>query len=243
MNRLETTDADLVAANYKKVLEDGFVVALMDFRGVDYGKILNFEQIATDGSIYFGIHSSTFKTEILKNHGIRLQEHTFYVDTEYALLPIPFIKTVEFLDACVYLYTVGSAQQSIDIGNFVKRYDDHLRVVNRLVKFAGENAAGNPAKAQTDYIYSVLGKLCFTQYMLAAFYDEDAARGRGRAREFDAWLKADQRLYNALSKSLYIRLIRATGFAFLPRGKRLKKAIRKVFNIVKRLTGKRKLTY
>jgi glycosyltransferase involved in cell wall biosynthesis len=243
VKRLEATDADLVASNYKKVLEDGSDAGIMNFHAVEYGKMYPFEQLPTDGSIYFGIHSSTFKTEILKSHGIRLQEHTFYVDTEYALLPIPYIKTVEFIDSCVYLYTVGSAQQSIDTGNFVKRYDDHLRVVNRLVGFAGNNATGEVPAAQNDYIYSVLAKLCFTQYMLAAFYDEDVARGRQRAREFDRWLKKDAGLYNVLSKSMYIRLMRLTGFTFLPRGKRLKGAVRKVFNLIKRLTGKRKLTY
>lgn len=240
---LEATDADLVASNYKKVLEDGSDAGKMDFHGIEYAKIYPFAKLPTDGSIYFGIHSSTFKTEILKSGGVKLQEHTFYVDTEYALLPIPYVKTVEFLETCVYLYTVGSAQQSIDTGNFVKRYDDHLRVVKRLIGFAGNNGAGNFPAAQTDYIYSVVAKLCFTQYMLAAFYDEDVARGRHRAREFDLWLKEDKRLYTALSKSSYIRFLRITGFAFLPRGKQLKKVVRKVFNFVKRLTGKRKLTY
>ena len=240
VGRIETSDADLVVSNYKKVLPDGADAGDMVFSGVEYNKKYLFEQLPTDGSVYFGIHSSTFKTEILKSNIIRLQEHTFYVDTEYALLPVPFVRTVEFLSDFVYLYTVGSAQQSIDTQNFVRRYDDHLRVVTRLVKFAGQCAADKPQK---DYIYSVLGKLCFTQYMLAAFYDEDLRRGRRRAREFDAWLKADPRIYGALSKSLYIRLMRATHFRVLPRGAKLKKIVRSLFGVAKRLTGKKKLTY
>jgi glycosyltransferase involved in cell wall biosynthesis len=237
---LEICDADLVASNYKKVLPNGTDAGDMVFSGVEYNRKELFEQLPTDGSVYFGIHSSTFKTEILKTNIIRIQEHTFYVDTEYALLPIPFVHTVEFLSDFVYLYTVGSAQQSIDTQNFVKRYDDHLRVVTRLVGFAGSCAADKPQK---DYIYSVLGKLCFTQYMLAAFYDENLRRGRRRAREFDAWLRSDARLYTALSKSMYIRFIRATGFKLLPRGAKLKRFVRSAFGIVKRLTGKKKLTY
>lgn len=243
VNLLEQTNADLVAANYKKVLPDGSDAGNMDFQSIEYLKVYQFGQVPTDGSVYFGIHSSTFKTQILKEHGVRLQEHTFYVDTEYALLPIPYIETVEFLKERVYLYTVGSAQQSIDTSNFVKRYDDHLRVVKRLVGFAGECAGKKIPQACLDYIYSVLGKLCFTQYMLAAFYDEDTARGKMRARDFDKWLKNDKRLYTALSKSLYIRVVRAIGFAFLPKGKRLKKTVRGIFSVFKKLTGKRKLTY
>lgn len=240
VKKLEDCDSDLVASNYKKVLPDGTDAGNMSFVGIDYTEKYTFDRLPTDGSIYFGIHSSTFKTEILQKNQIRLQECTFYVDTEYALLPIPFVSTVEFLDRFVYLYTVGSTGQSIDVANFVKRYDDHLRVVTRLVEFAAVSTADKPQK---DYIYSVLCKLCFTQYMLAAFYDENLRRGRLRARKFDAWLKGDARLYAALSKSFYIRFMRATRFTILPRGAKLKKAVRAVFGAVKRLTGKKKLTY
>lgn len=240
INCLENCDADLVASNYKKVLPDGSDAGKMNFSGVEYGREYRFEEIPVDGSIYFGIHSSTFKTEILQKNNIRLQEHTFYVDTEYALLPMPFVKTVLFLPDCVYLYTVGSSGQSIDAKNFVGRYDHHLRVVKRLVGFAQNYETDKPHR---DYIYSVLSKLCFTQYMLAVFYDDDRKRGKLRAREFDEWLKCDARLYCALSKSLYIRLLRATGFRFLPRGEKLKNAARAVFGVFKRLTGKKKLTY
>lgn len=240
---LQNTDADLVASNYKKVLPDGTDAGNMDFRGVEFGKIYDFAKLSVDGSIYFGIHSGTFKTKILKENNIKLQEHTFYVDTEYALLPIPYVKTVEFLENRVYLYTVGSAQQSIDTDNFVKKYDDHLRVVTRLAGFARECADNGVSKPQLDYIYSVLSKLCFTQYMLAAFYDEDIKRGKARALDFDNWLKSDKRLYDALSGSFYIRFMRGTGFAVIPRGKGFKNVVRKSFNIIKRLSGKRKLTY
>lgn len=237
---LESTDADLVASNYRKVLPDGSDAGVMNFSGVEYGKLYNFEQLRTDGSVYFGIHSSTFKTVILKESGTRLQEHTFYVDTEYALLPIPFVRTVEFLEDCVYLYTVGSAGQSIDTANFVKRYDDHLRVVKRLAVFARECSCSEKHK---EYIYSVTSKLCFTQYMLAAFYDEDFERGQVRARSFDTWLGGDLRLYNALAHSLYIRFLRATGFRLLFRGAKLKKTVRAASRFVKKLTGRKKLTY
>lgn len=240
LNVLEKTDADLVASNYRKVLPNGSNAGDMLFSGIEYGKLYNFSDLVTDGSIYFGIHSSTFKTEILKNNNVTLQEHTFYVDTEYALLPIPKVQTVTFVEECVYLYTVGSAGQSIDPKNFVKRYDHHLRVVKRLVEFAGKASAD---KSHTDYIYAVLSKLCFTQYMLGIFYDDDTKRGRARASEFDSWLKSNPRLYKELGSSFYIRFARAVNFKFIPRGEKIKNAGRKVFKTFKKLTGKKKLTY
>jgi len=240
VNCLEKTDADLVASNYKKVLPDGSDAGTMEFTGVEYNKIYSFDEIPVDGTIYFGIHSSTFKTEVLKASGIELQHHTFYVDAEYAVLPIPAVKTVLFLKDCVYLYTVGAAGQSIDMANFVSRYDDHLRVVKRVASFANECDCSDKHR---EYIYSAAAKLCFTQYMLAAFYDENLERGQVRARSFDTWLKGDPKLYNALAKSLYIRFLRATDFRFLPRSVKLKSAVRAVSRAFKRLTGRKKLTY
>lgn len=237
---LENTDADLVASNYKKVLPDGTAAGAVEFAGVEYNKIYSFEEVPADGSIYFSIHSSTFKTEVLKASGTKLQHHTFYVDAEYAVLPIPSVKTVLFLKDCVYLYTVGAAGQSIDIANFVNRYDDHLRVVKRVATFANECDCSDKHR---EYIYSAAAKLCFTQYMLAAFYDENPERGQVRARSFDTWLKGDTRLYDALAKSLFIRFLRATDFRFLPRGAKLKSAVRVASRTFKRLTGRKKLTY
>ncbi len=239
---LRSTQADLVAADYRKVLPDGQNAGDMPFRGVEAGRLYRFEELPTDGSVYFGIHSSTFRTALLREHGVRLQEHTFYVDTEFALLPIPHVEAVEFLGKCVTLYTVGSAGQSISAASFVARYDDHLRVVKRLTEFARGSAERTP-RAQLDYIYSVLGKLCFTQYMLAAYYDEDASRGRRRAREFDAWLKQNPRLYALLGKSLTIRVLRASHFAVRPSGRLLKGAVRGAFSLLKKATGRKKLTY
>lgn len=240
---LENEDADLVASNYKKVLPDGSDAGDMIFSGILYDKTYTFGELPVDGTVYFGIHGSTFKTEILQKNDIKLQEHTFYVDTEYALLPIPYIKTVRFLNDCVYLYTVGSSGQSIDPTNFVKRYDHHLRVVERLVGFALD-CEGKTDKAHIDYIYAVLSKLCFTQYMLGVYYDDDSKRGKKRSKDFDIWLKdKSKRLYAELGSSLYIKLVRSTGFKVVPKGKILKEMGRAVFCRVKRLFGKKKLTY
>lgn len=232
--------ADLIASNYLRVPADGSQPIKMEFSGVEYGRLYRFGELRPDG-LYFGIHGSTFRTEILRKSGLKLQEHTFYVDTEYALLPIPFVQTVVFIPEFVYLYAVGNAGQSVDAVNFVKRYEDHYRVVRRLSEFA---ALSNPADPGTEYIYRVMEKLCFTNYMLGCFYDSDSSRGRARAREFDAWLKSSNKvLYSRLGHSTYIKFLRFTGFHIVIRGMFIKKAAKKIFGIFKRITGKRRFTY
>lgn len=239
---LKTCDADLVATHYKKVSDlDGTEIS-MRFSGVRYDKAYPFNELSFTSGLYFGIHSITYKTELLRQHNIKLQEHTFYVDVEYGVLPIVYVNNIRFLDVTTYRYRVGSLTQSIDPDNFVKRYEDHYRVVKRLVVFANENEMDLPHR---QYIRSVLNKLCFTHYMLGAFYDTDSARGRERAREFDKWLKDhDALLYRALGKSVYITFLRITNFIVLPKGKKFKNTARATFGRIKRLLpGRKKFTY
>lgn len=214
LDTLESTECDLIATHYKKVPQNGEAPVPMRFEGVEYNRVYRFEELPVDGRLYFGIHSSTFRTALLRENEVRLQEHTFYVDTELCLLPVPFLRTVCFLDEYVYLYTVGTAGQSINFDNFVRRYDDHNRVVRRLVAYyAGPGIGG----ARGEYMLTALSKLCFTNYMLGAFYDSDHKRGRRRAREFDAWLyKQSPQLYERLGKSMYIRVMRVLRFSILP---------------------------
>lgn len=234
------TDADLIVSDYKKVsLSDGGEETV-HFPCVDYKKTYTFDNLPDE--VYFDIHSITAKTEILRSSGMRLQEHTFYVDMEYAMLMVPYIESIRFLEKNVYNYYIGNPQQSVDRSQFVKRYDDHTRVTQRMVAFAAQCKA---SEAQKTYIRRLAAKLCFTQYMISAFYDTDVKRGKERLRQFDKWLGAtDRQLYDAAGASRYIRFLRSTGFKVLVRGRFIKAAINSIYHVFKPFFGKKKkLTY
>ncbi|MFT8887733.1 MAG: glycosyltransferase family 2 protein [Ethanoligenens sp.] len=239
---LHTSQADLVLAHYEKVpANDPAHPVPMRFKGVEFGRVYPFAELPLDSGLYFGIHSITIRTDILRRNDILLQEHTFYVDVEYGLLPVPYIQTVAFLDDIVYRYAVGRATQSIAVDSFVRRYGDHERVVKRMVGFVRQTALD---EARAAYAYTVLKKLCFTQYMIAAFYDPDFKRGGWRARRFDAWLKkADAKLYDMMAENTYLRLLRRTRFLFLRTAfsKALMNRAYRLLNIL--FQNKRKFTY
>ncbi|HCC00333.1 MAG TPA: glycosyltransferase family 2 protein [Ruminococcaceae bacterium] len=242
LDTLKEEKADLVLAHYVRVPQGDFSnLQPMRFEHVEFDHVYQFGDLPIDKGLYFGIHSITIWTDILRRHHVQLQEHTFYVDMEYGLLPIPFIKTILFIDTVVYQYAVGSETQSVATSSFVKRFADHDRVVRRLVRFNQETPLDAARRA---YTYSVLRKLCFTQYMIAAFYDADFRRGGWRARRFDAWLKqADNHLYKMMGENAYLRLLRHTRFQF-PRTATSKAIINGVYHVLKPiLKVKKKFTY
>ena len=57
--------------------------------------------------VYMKMHGITWRTEILKQMPLSIDEHCYYVDAEYILYPIPWVRTVSFLPDFVYQYRIG----------------------------------------------------------------------------------------------------------------------------------------
>ena len=219
---LETTDADLVSNNYETVDMVTGVTNLIANPAIEYGKEYKFDEIDFN-KVYMSIHSTTYKTELLRKNNIRLQEHTFFVDVEYQLLPVPFINTIVFLDNVVYKYMVGNVNQSVDKNNFVRRYDHHNRVVCRILEFL---KTAKMTHAQEKYVENIFTKVLYTHYSLSCYYDSDKVRGKQRAKEFDAYLKENNTYYYEKMGTLYndISRLRKNGFCIEDNEKNVSKA-------------------
>ena len=177
--------ADVISSNYHEVdFNTSKLTPITQECTVEYGKQYRFDDLPLD-KIYITMHSMMVKTSILKEMPARLQEHTFYVDVEYILFPVPFIQSIVFTDNFIYKYSRGSGEQSVAIPNMVKRYDQHCRVLKRVISY-GEKVNMDPY--QKTYYDEIVKKVLCTHYLLSLFYDEDKKRGCERAKEFDAFL-------------------------------------------------------
>lgn len=81
------------------------------------------------GSQLLLMHAVMFKTEIIRSSGTVLPEHTFYVDNYFAFRPLPHCKKLYYCDVDLYQYFIGRADQSINIQNLTRRYDQQIRVM------------------------------------------------------------------------------------------------------------------
>lgn len=179
-------DTDVISANYHEVnMESGASSPWVQQADIDYFKPLNFEELDLE-NVYFTLASSLFKRSVLKQTNMPLQEHTFYVDVEYILFPIPFVKTVTFVEYFIYKYCRGNAEQSVHVPNMLNRFDHHDRVVRRVIKYC---SACPMSDAHRTYYLGILKKLLFTHYGLCLVYDDNKTRGYSRAKEFDEFLK------------------------------------------------------
>lgn len=193
--------ADLVSTNYHQVYgEDGHTVPW--FKSGDSEDYVMLDFAKTDLSMeYFTMASTMVKTDILKQANFKLQEHTYYVDVEYILFPIPYVETVMFTPEFVYRYAVGNADQSINPDNFLRKYDHHDRVIRRMLSYYAEKKP-LMSKGQIEYMKSLfIRHLLQSHFILSMIWDQDKERGLARAKDFDAFLaKTDQELHDACRK-------------------------------------------
>ena len=79
------------------------------------------------------MHSVIYRTKLLRDCGLELPKHTFYVDNIYVYQPLPFVKTMYYKDLNLYRYFIGRADQSVNENNMMKRIDQQLLVTKTMI--------------------------------------------------------------------------------------------------------------
>ncbi len=74
------------------------------------------------------MHSVTYRTAMLRECKLELPKHTFYVDNLFVYVPLPYVKTIYYLDVDFYRYYIGREGQSVAEATMIKRIDQQLRV-------------------------------------------------------------------------------------------------------------------
>lgn len=81
---------------------------------------------------YILMHSVIYRTKLLKECGLKLPEHMFYVDNLFVYEPLPYVKTMYYLDVNFYRYYIGREGQSVNEQIMISRIDQQIQV-NKLM--------------------------------------------------------------------------------------------------------------
>lgn len=134
VEKMKNIDADIILSNYCKCFEDGREELGHDFDNLQDNHEYSFAEIS-EKTEWMRYHTVIYKTSILKDHQIRLDEHCFYVDAEFMILPIPYVQTVYYSDEYIYCYRLGLTEQSVSPESRMKHVDNSLTVATRLIDF------------------------------------------------------------------------------------------------------------
>lgn len=86
-------------------------------------------------SEYLLMHSIFYKTSLLKEIHLTLPEHTFYVDNIFVYYPLPFVKTMYYLNVPLYHYFIGRTDQSVNERVMIGRVDEQIKVTKMMIDF------------------------------------------------------------------------------------------------------------
>lgn len=103
------------AMRYKNVLPENHIFTWEETKKFKIGQ-------------YLLMHSLIYRTEVLRDSGIRLPAHTFYVDNLFASIPMKHVKKIYYLNVDFYRYYIGRKDQSVNEEVMIKRIDQQIRV-------------------------------------------------------------------------------------------------------------------
>lgn len=211
LSYLETATEDLIVTDYvrfddktgKKIDTIGH-----DFPGKEYGKTYQLEEVCN--RIYINMHAATYRTKLLKKMEWRLDEHCFYVDREYVLFPVPYVRTVAFLEKPVYEYRLGLATQSIEIRNMQKNCSHHEKVLMHLLDFyKKEGRSLSPEKRR--YVERGVARVLVSQYKIYLSFPPEK-KWKQQIQKKDQLIKKEYPGIYVAVENAAIKLLRKSGY-------------------------------
>ena len=156
------------------------------------------------------MHALLYKREKLLQSGTVLPEHTFYVDNIYAYQPLPYMQTVCYLNLNLYHYFIGRSDQSVNKANFVKRYEQQIRVMLRMTDAYTWAEIKKMPKGLRKYMWHSLEALMMTTLLfICAEYSPE--RKQALKAMWKHIKEKDKALYRRLRSRSY-----ATAVNYLP---------------------------
>ncbi len=153
------SDDKVNVSSYKKILEklneltrqgesvDMFISNYVyDKQGVTRKKVMQYRRMLPRDQIfgwedfkhirkakYILMHSVIYRTQMLKDCGLELPKHTFYVDNIFVYYPLPHVKKMYYMDTNFYMYFIGRDDQSVNEEVMIRRLDQQIRVNKLLI--------------------------------------------------------------------------------------------------------------
>ena len=167
------TPVDMIVTNYVYDKVGKRVKHTVNFRhAMTAGKVLGWDDLGHFGlAEYILMHALIYRTQIVRDSGMQLPEHTFYVDFIYAYQPFPWVKTMMYLDMPFYHYFIGREGQSVQTDVMIRRVNQ-LRLVNQRMTEATPEPGTVPDGLYRYMIHFLSIESCVTSVFLILSKDK-----------------------------------------------------------------------
>ena len=151
---------------------------------------------------YILMHNIFYRTQMLKDCGLELPKHTFYVDNIFAFQPLVYVKKLYYMDVNLYHYFIGREDQSVNEKVMIGRIDQQIRVNKIMIDvMAAEDFLDKSSKLKKYMTIYLTKIMTVTSIMLILAGTEEALE-----KKKDVWdylKEKDPALYKTIHGSLF----------------------------------------
>ena len=154
---------------------------------------------------YILMHSVIYRTDLLRECGLRLPEHCFYVDNIYVFNPMPNVKNMYYLDVNFYYYFIGRDDQSVNQEVMISRLDQQARVNRIMFDYFSDCLNEGRVERKSHlykYMYNYL-EIITTITSVLAIISEDAEKLGIKNELWDYLEEKDRELYKKLRTGIF----------------------------------------
>ena len=125
---------DLLISNFVYEKQGAKRKRVMQYRHcLPVNEVFGWNKVHMHKGKYLLMHSMIYRTKLLHDCGLELPKHTFYVDNLFVYVPLPYVKTMYYLDVDFYRYYIGREDQSVNEKNMIKNIDQQIKVNEIMV--------------------------------------------------------------------------------------------------------------
>ena len=126
---------DLLVCNFVYEHVEDNTQRVMSYRNVfPKNRVFGWDQIGRfRPSQYLLMHSVIYRTQLLRDCGLELPKHTFYVDNIFVYEPLPHVKSIYYMNENLYRYFIGRSDQSVNEKVMISRVDQQVRVTKHMI--------------------------------------------------------------------------------------------------------------
>ena len=145
------------------------------------------------------MHSVIYKTSILREMKLKLPKHTFYVDNIFVYEPLPYVKSIYYINTNMYMYFIGREDQSVNEDVMKSRIDQQLKISKIMIDATHLDKLDKQPKLQRYMLNYLSMMMCICSVFLRMIGTDEA-----EAKRKAIWqhvIDHDKRLYKLLMKS------------------------------------------
>ncbi len=205
----EGTELDMLLANYVYEKEGAKHKKVMRQTGFPKNRVFGWGDVHHFfKGHYILMHSVIYRTALLRDCGLVLPKHTFYVDNIYVYHPLPSVRRMYYLDVDFYRYYIGRADQSVNEEVMISRIDQQIRVNKIMLDSYDLWAVADKKCRQYMYNYLEIVTVITTVMLLRSGTPEHLEKKRAL---WEYIQKRYPRLYPALRRGVMGRVMNLPG--------------------------------